>query len=119
MQAALVEFIEDDQSDAFESVVFLQHAGEDAFGNDFDARRLTDDRFEAYAKADGCSRVFVQLIRQSPGYGACRKAVGVRAWAILRPSTGFVEQPERKHRALTRTRWRLQDSSVESRERVA
>ena len=78
MQAALVEFIEDDQSDAFESVVFLQHAGEDAFGNDFDARRLTDDRFEAYAKADGCSRVFVQLIRQSPGYGAPR-AVGVRA----------------------------------------
>lgn len=37
-EVALVEFVEQDRTDLFQHRVVLQHAGQDAFGDDFDAR---------------------------------------------------------------------------------
>ena len=36
MDAAFVELVEDDEADVFEGVVGVEHAGEDAFGDDFE-----------------------------------------------------------------------------------
>ena len=48
-----MEFIKDDRADACQIRVRLDHAGQDAFGHDFDARRFADSGFAAHTVADG------------------------------------------------------------------
>ena len=55
VQMALMEFVEQNRADAFEHRVILEHAREDAFGDDFNARRRRYLRFEADAITDGCT----------------------------------------------------------------
>ena len=58
----LVEFIEQDCTDAGEFRISLNQPCENAFGDYFDARRRTDLRFEADAVADGLSDRFAKLL---------------------------------------------------------
>ena len=52
LQVALVELVEDHAADVLERRIVLQQARQDAFGDDFDARRGTDARLEPRAIAD-------------------------------------------------------------------
>ena len=61
MQMAFVEFVEQDRADAGQLGVVLDHPGQDAFGDDFDARRRRDLRFEADAIAYRLADAFTAL----------------------------------------------------------
>ena len=62
-EMALVEFVEQDRTDLFQHRVVLQHAGQDAFGDDFDARARRNLVFEADAVADRATDLLAQLPR--------------------------------------------------------
>jgi hypothetical protein len=104
VQVAFVEFIEEDRGDAGQFRVVLDHAREDAFGDDFDARRLRDLRFEADAVADRFADTLAALrghdsaaaraamrrgsssrMRPSPRHGASSNASGTR---VVLPAPG-------------------------------
>lgn len=59
MDAAFVELVEDDEGVVFEGVVGVEHAGEDAFGDDFDFGVTRNFVFESYSVADGLAGLFV------------------------------------------------------------
>ena len=69
-EVAFVEFVEQQCADAFEHRIVLQHAREDAFGDDFDARARRHLALEADAVADRLARRFAQLFRHEAGGGA-------------------------------------------------
>jgi hypothetical protein len=58
VDAPFVEFIEDNQSDAGEVRLMLEHACENAFGNDFDPGFTADPHITADPVADGLSDPF-------------------------------------------------------------
>ncbi|GFF08378.1 hypothetical protein SM139_3440, partial [Stenotrophomonas maltophilia] len=60
-EMALVEFVEQDRTDLFQHRVVLQHAGQDAFGDDFNAGACRDLVLEADAVADRAADLFAQL----------------------------------------------------------
>ncbi len=62
IEAALVEFVEDHRADAGEFGVGLDHAGEDAFGDNLDARGLRNLSLAAHPVADGMPRYFAQFL---------------------------------------------------------
>ncbi len=53
VQRTLVEFVEDNAGDAFESGIGQDHPAEHAFSDDFDARVFRGAHVEAGAQADG------------------------------------------------------------------
>lgn len=53
VQAALVEFVEDEEIDALERWIVLEHAGEDTLGYDLESRRRPDARVESHAITNG------------------------------------------------------------------
>ncbi len=63
VEMALVELIEQDRTDLFQHRVVLQHAGQDAFGDDFNACARRDLVLEADAIADGATHLFTELPR--------------------------------------------------------
>ena len=63
----LVEFVEQDGADAVEHRVVLQHAGQDAFGDHFDARLRRHFRFETDAVADGGADRFAERLGHEAG----------------------------------------------------
>ena len=60
MQAALVELVEDDDADAIERWVVLQHARQDTFGENLYLSVLADARVKADAVADPLSDGFAE-----------------------------------------------------------
>ena len=61
MQMAFVEFVEQDRADAWQLGGVLDHPGQDAFGDDFDARCRGDLRFKANAIAYCLADAFTAL----------------------------------------------------------
>jgi hypothetical protein len=78
MQAALVELIEQHRCHAFERGILLQHAGEDAFGDDLEARCRTYARIQAHAVAHRLANPFAQRLRHARGHGAGGQASGLQ-----------------------------------------
>jgi hypothetical protein len=117
VQVAFVEFIEEDRGDAGQFRVVLDHAREDAFGDDFDARRLRDLRFEADAVADR----FADTLAALRGHEFCRRARGdatrfeQQDAAVAAPRR--IEQRERHARGFACARRRLQHEPRDVRER--
>ncbi len=66
-QVALVELVEQQRADAVQQRVVLQHAGEDAFGDDLDAGTRGDPVLEADAVADGLADRLAELPRHELG----------------------------------------------------
>ena len=102
VQAALVEFVEDQQARSRERGVVLQHAVQDALGDHFDPRSCRDFRLETHAVAHGETR----LLAQKRGHAFCRSArghaAGFQHQDALPGEPGFVEQRERHQRGLAR-----------------
>ncbi|MNQ64002.1 hypothetical protein D3C85_784040 [compost metagenome] len=95
VEAALVEFVEDHQADAFQRRVFLQAAGEDAFGDYLDARARADFRLQTNAVTDPFADLLAQLAGQALGGGAGGQAPRFQHQDGLPGQPGFVEQGER------------------------
>ena len=76
VEMALVEFVEQDRADAGELRIVLDHARQDAFGDDFDARRRRDAAFEADAVADRRADVFAAL--RGHEFGGCARGDAAR-----------------------------------------
>ena len=77
VQAALVEFIEDDAGDAFQRGIALQPAGQQCFGQHFDASRCADLRLQARAVADGLAHWLSQQLCHAVRYGTGREPAGL------------------------------------------
>ena len=60
VETALVEFVKQDGSDAFQGRIFDQHPGQDAFGQDFDAGLPGNPLLETDPVTDGFSDRFPQ-----------------------------------------------------------
>ncbi|MNQ89265.1 hypothetical protein D3C85_1045670 [compost metagenome] len=60
VQAALVEFVEQDRADALQPRIVENHAGEDALGDDFDPRLGPNPALKPGAIADRASRLLAQ-----------------------------------------------------------
>ena len=69
IEAAFVEFVEQHGGHATQFRIVEQHAGEDAFGDDFDAGAGADLAVHAHAVADRLADGLVQRHRHAPGGG--------------------------------------------------
>ena len=100
VERALVIFVEQHAGDALERRIVEDHAREDAFGDDLDARSRRDFRFEAHPQADR----FADILAERRRHAARRRAGGETSrlqqneLAALRPVG--VEQRERHARGL-------------------
>ena len=74
VQAAFMEFVENQGRDAVERWVGLDHPGEDAFGDNLDPRRGGNSRFTAHPVADGLAHRFTQTFCHPFGGPARGKA---------------------------------------------
>ena len=92
---AFVEFVEQDRRHALERRVVLDHAGEDAFGDHFDAGARRHLRFEADAVADGVAGRFAQLFRHEAGGGARGDAARFQHQDAAVAAPGRVQQGQR------------------------
>ena len=69
-EVAFVEFVEQDRADAVEHRVVLDHAGQDAFGDDLDTGRGAGAVLETDAVAHRLRHVFAEAARHEAGGGA-------------------------------------------------
>ncbi|MDF2800066.1 MAG: polyhydroxyalkanoate depolymerase, partial [Devosia sp.] len=70
IEAALVKFVKEDGGDAGQFGIIHQHAGEDAFGDHFDARPGANAAIHADPVAHGRADLFAQQARHLGGGGA-------------------------------------------------
>ncbi len=111
LQMAFVEFVEQDRADAAEFRIVLQHAREDAFGDDFDARARRHFRFEADAITDGFADRFAALRGHEFRRRARSDATRFEHEDFLVAEPRRVEQRERHLRRLARAGRRFEDQS--------
>ena len=107
-QVSLVEFVEDDRAHAFQQRILLQQPGEDAFGDDFDPRRLRHLRLETDAVADRFAHRLAQLLRHETGRGPRGDATGLQHQDFSACQPRRIQQRQRQLRGLAGTRRRLQ-----------
>ena len=74
VEAALVKLIEEHGGDVFQVGIVEDHSGENAFGDDEDARFRRDLVFKPHAIADGCADLLAHEARHAAGGGARGKA---------------------------------------------
>ena len=74
VERPFMKLIEDHEPDIVEGRVALQHAGEHALGDDFDACVATDARVSADAKANPASDGFAEGGSHAIRRGACGDA---------------------------------------------
>ncbi len=109
LQVALVELVEDHAIDVLERGIALQSARQDALGHDFDARRSADAGFEPGAVAHQLPGLRARQLRESSRHGASRNPARLQHDdTLVCAEPGLVQQRERDHRALARTRRRLE-----------
>ncbi|VVO27028.1 hypothetical protein PS708_04679 [Pseudomonas fluorescens] len=92
VEAALVKLIEDQQAHAVQRRIVLQAAGEDAFGDHFDARIGADLAVQTNAIADGFTDFFTQLAGQTLGRRAGCETTGFEHQDGLPGQPGLVQQ---------------------------
>ncbi len=104
----LVEFIEEERADALEHRVVLDHAGEDALGDDLDTRCRGDATLEADAVADRVADLLATLRGHETGGRARGHAPRFQHEDPAPGQPGRIEQRRRHLRGLARARWRFQ-----------
>jgi hypothetical protein len=99
-----VKLIEDDAADVTEARIVLQHAGEDAFRDHFDARFPAHARLEPRPKSDASADGFAKQLRHAACDRTRREAPRLEHedFAVLEPGTWA--QEERHDGALAGTR---------------
>jgi len=95
IQAALVEFVEDHQTDAFQAWVVLQTTGENAFGDHLDAGPGADLAVEANAIAHRFPDLFPQLAGQPLGSRPRRQPPRFEHQDALPGQPAFIQQRQR------------------------
>ena len=116
---ALVELVEQQRADAFQRRVVLDHAGEDAFGDDFDPRRRRHLVLEADAVADGVADLFAALLRHEVGGGARGDAARFQHHDLPSGQPRRIEQRRRHLRGLAGAGRRFQHQARMRGERLA
>ena len=92
VEAALVEFVEDQQAHAIQCRVVLQAASENAFGDHFDAGIGANLAVETNAIPDGLPDLLAQLTGQSFRCGTRRQTTRLKHEDGLPIEPGFIEQ---------------------------
>ena len=82
--APLVKFIKEQEAYALQGIVGLEHTGEYAFGEDFDAGCLADFLLKTNAVAYGLTHLLTQQLRHAGGDGLGSKASGFEHQYFLR-----------------------------------
>ena len=118
-EVAFVEFVEQQRADAFEHRIVLQHAGEDALGDDLDPGPGRDLVLEADAVADGFAHRFAELPRHEAGGGARGHAPRFQHHDPAAGEPFRIQQCERYPGGLARARRRFQHQPRMRRERGA
>ena len=118
VEAAFVKFVEDQQTHAVQCWIVLQTAGEDAFGDHFDAGVGADLAVEADAVANGVPDFLAQLAGQPLGGGAGGEATGFEHEDGLPGQPGFIQQGQGHTGGFTGTGRRFQHGFMAIRQGV-
>ncbi len=118
VEAALVKFVENQQTHAFQRRVVLQAASENAFGDHFDACVGADLAVEANAITDGFTDLLAQFAGQSLSSGARGQAARLKHQNGLPAQPRFVEQGQRHAGGFTGAGRRFEHRFVACRQRV-
>ena len=78
LQAAFMEFVENDEIDAVQSGIFDQHPRQDAFCQHLDPRPAADFLFETDAVADRLPHLLAEQRSHPCGNLTCRNAAGLQ-----------------------------------------
>ena len=108
LQAAFVKLVEDHAANAGEFRIGVQHAGEHAFGDDFDARRARHPRVEPHAVADNIADLLAAQPGHAPRHGARGHPARFEQQDLAAAEPRFIKQRQRHQRALARARRRPQ-----------
>src|SRR4051812_9228751 len=107
----LVELVEHDRIDTLETRIVLNHAAEDAFGDDLDAGTRAHAGFEANAITDRLTDLFAKLRRHERGGGSRRDTTRLEHDDATAPHPCRVEQGERDLGRLACARRRFKDEA--------
>ena len=112
VDAALVEFVEDEQPGVGEFRIGGDAAGEEAFGEDDDPRIAAEAAFEAHVVADGGAGRFAEEVGHAPGGGSGGHAARFEHEDALAGEPVFAEEGEGDDGRLAGARWRGQDGGA-------
>ena len=102
VQAAFVEFIEEEDSDVFQRGVVLQQTRKQAFGDDLDASARGHLPVEAHAVANGLAYGFAEGGGHAYRYGARGEAPRLQHQDAAVTAPRGIEERQRHHGALAR-----------------
>ena len=112
VDAAFVEFVEDEETDALERGILEPHAGEDAFGHHLDSRFGRNPRVETNPMSDGPTDRLSDGIRHAPCRRTRRDSPRLQHDDLPPREPRLVEELERDDRRLPRTGWRLKHGNA-------
>ena len=107
-----MKLIEDHTTDIVEARVILQHARENAFRDDFDARVAAHSRLEPRPKSDASADGFAKKLRHPAGDGARCDAARLEHQDFSPLEPGACAQEERHDGALTGARRSLEQHAA-------
>ena len=119
VEAPLVELIEHDRGHRFQERVVLQHAEEDAFGDDPDPRLRTHAAIEADLVADLVAQRRAAFVSDPPRTGPGRQAAGLQDHDRTGPGQARIEQGRRHAGRLARPGGRPQHDRLRNCARAA
>ncbi len=110
LQATLVKLVKDDKSDPLERRVVLQHAGQDAFGNHFDAGVIRDASIHSHPIAHSAPNTFIQCPRHALRNSASGQPTRLQHQHAPTAHPRLIQQNKRQHSTLARTGRRLKNN---------
>ncbi len=108
VETALVKLVEYHQAYAFERGIILQHACQNALGDDFDACLWPHFGIQAHAIAHGLTGCFTELAGQSMRGIARGDTARFQHQDFTPAEPGFIDQHQRHARGLARSGRRLE-----------
>ena len=111
--------VENDDADAVERRIALQHARQNAFGHDLDAGLGADTGFEPGAKTDGRADFFSQHLGHAPRGCTGGETARLQHHDLLCPEPRCIEQRQRDQRRLAGARRCFEDGCAVTVERHA
>ena len=118
LQVPLVDLVEDDQGGAGQARVGLEPTGEDPLGHDLDPGRRSDVTFVPGAVADGLADPLAQEVGHPPGRGPGGQAPRLEDHDATVTPPRLVEQAQRHHGGLARSRLGLEHGGAHGGQRV-
>jgi hypothetical protein len=112
VNAALVEFVEDEEPDAFEGRILEPHPGEDTLSHDLDARFGGNASVEPNPVTDGSADRLTQGARHPACRSPGREPARLQHHDLLPREPWLVEQFEGHDRRLTRSGRSLQHGNA-------